>query len=143
MPLSPAPPPPAAPVAVGLASEIVEAYNSQRSKTGLAPLAPDGMLTAVAQARAQDMAARGYFGHTSPTGETVFSMLAARGYVGAAAENLARNSESGSASISMAMSGWLSSAGHAGNIVNASFGRIGVAVSSAGGMTTFVVVLAT
>jgi hypothetical protein len=43
-------------------------------------LQPDPLLTQVAEERAMDMARRNYFGHTSPDGKTVNSILCAKGY---------------------------------------------------------------
>lgn len=50
---------------------------------GISPrhaLQPDPVLTQVAEERAMDMARRNYFGHTSPDGKTVNSILCAKGY---------------------------------------------------------------
>ncbi len=131
----------AASTLTGMDGMVLAAHLEQRAAYGLSGLTVDATLTAVAQARAQDMVTKGYFSHVSPSGETAFTMLAARGYpVGVQGENVAQNSGKGAASVSTAMGGWLSSVSHRANILNPAFRRIGIGIVSVNGLNTFVVV---
>lgn len=138
-----APAPPAAPVSLpGLAGQLYAAHNSARAGAGVAPLALDSTLTAIAQTRANDMASRGYFSHTSPTGETAFTLLDRYGIGGLAAENIARNNYPDSQSASTAMTGFMNSSGHRYNIMDPALTRVGIAVAYAGSMKYYAVVFA-
>jgi uncharacterized protein YkwD len=87
------------------------------------------------------MAAKGYFAHSSPTGETAFSVMGRLGIsYGLAGENLARNNYSDAQSVDVAVSGFMSSATHRANVLEARFTRVGIAVAYAGDMKYFVVV---
>ncbi|MGQ9532731.1 MAG: CAP domain-containing protein [Desulfotomaculales bacterium] len=57
------------------AQQAVAIVNQARQQQGLPPLALDPTLTRLALAKAQDMAARGYFGHQSPTYGSPWKML--------------------------------------------------------------------
>jgi uncharacterized protein YkwD len=88
------------------------------------------------------MAARGYFGHYSPEGHTVFTLLAAAGVpFTAAAENIARNNFSASQAVATAMSGFMASGSHRANVLGA-YTRVGVGMAQRGDTWYFVVVFA-
>ena len=135
-----APPPPPVNLS-GLAQQLFAAQNDARSLNGVAPLTVDAAVTAVAQARAQDMATRGYFSHTSPTGETAFTLLAAAG-IGykLAGENIGENNYPDDQSVTVAMTGFLSSSTHRANLLNPAFTRVGIGVVVAGDLKYFVIV---
>jgi uncharacterized protein YkwD len=72
---------PEAPIAIALvnphpralvadAQALTDGVNAERAKHGLPALTRDPALDKVAYAKAVDMAARGYFGHTDPNGVT-------------------------------------------------------------------------
>jgi len=63
-------------------SAMLEAINAQRAIAGLPALRFEPALLPVARGRSGDMAARGYFSHTTPEGQTVQDLL-----VGHAANN--------------------------------------------------------
>ena len=119
-------------------------HNQQRAASGLSPLALDGTLVAAARQRAQDMAAKGYFAHTSPSGETAFSVIDGYGYVYAiAGENIARNNYPQSQSVGVAMNGFMNSPGHRANILEVLFTKVGIGVATDGnGMIYYAVVFA-
>ena len=119
-------------------------HNQQRAAAGLAPLQIDGALVAIARQRAQDMAANNYFSHTSPTGQTAFSLLDGSGYShSAAGENIARNNYPQSQTVSVAMNGFMNSQGHRANILEPLFTRVGIGVATDGnGMVYYAVVFA-
>jgi len=116
--------------------EAVRLLNLDRTKRGLVPLRVDSRLMAIARARSSDMAAKRYFGHTSPSGVDVFDMLNAstvKWY--SAGEIIAWNSWPTLAlSAHVANDGWMNSTGHRNIILSSSnnyFG-VGVAVGASG-----------
>lgn len=105
------------------AQEVVRLVNIEREKAGLAPLAMDAALNAAAQVRAQEIDVS--FSHTRPDGTSCFTVLKEFG-IGyrACGENIAK----GSPSPARVVEGWMNSAGHRANILNANFTTIGVGV---------------
>ena len=126
----------------GLESQMYSSHNQLRSVNGVSGLALDATLVAAARQRAQDMASKGYFAHTSPTGETAFSILDGYGYAYAiAGENIARNNYPQSQSVQVAMDGFMNSPGHRANILEGQFTKVGIGVATAGnGMIYYAVV---
>ncbi len=106
-------------VLIGLANDYRQAHS-------LAVLTVNPLLEEAAQMKAQDMAQKGYFAHTSPEGVTPWHWFEKVGYNFVfAGENLAVNF-----SDSQALhNAWLSSLGHKNNIVNQNFSEIGIAVA--------------
>ncbi|HXH21193.1 MAG TPA: CAP domain-containing protein, partial [Dehalococcoidia bacterium] len=140
-------PPALQPVAVGLSAlgqQVFDGQNAERGRSGLAPLRLDAGLTSVAQRRAADMATRGYFAHTSPTGETAFSLIDAAGIPAPyAAENIGFNSYPEATSAASVLAAFLASPGHRANILSSRFTRVGVGVAvSASGIKYYAVVFA-
>ena len=122
-------------------STLFELHNKERAGAGVGPLALDATLCAVARARAQDMAAKGYFAHTSPSGETAFDLMAQAGYrFRMAAENIARNDYPAGQAASVAMSSFMASSGHRANILNSGYRRGCVGYAGAGRVHYFAVV---
>jgi uncharacterized protein YkwD len=120
----------------GQALALFNAMNSERTSRGLAPFATHACATRVGYLRAMDMARRGYFSHTSPDGQTAFSLLDALGAAySMAGENIARNSYPNPAAI--AMQDFMASPGHRDNILSAKFTHAGVGVASGGGGITY------
>ena len=105
------------------AQEVVRLVNIEREKAGLAPLAMDAALSAAAQVRAQEIDVS--FSHTRPDGTSCFTVLKEFG-IGyrACGENIAK----GSPSPARVVEGWMNSAGHRANTLNANFTTIGVGV---------------
>lgn len=143
----PPPPPPPAPPAQPVAlttfeTDIVAGVNNERIAAGLAPLQLDGALVAVARERSNDMATQGYFSHTSPTGQTAFSLLDQYGIPYSwAGENLARNNYPDDESVAVAMRDWMASDGHRENMLNVHYTAIGVgAAVDSSGMKYFTVI---
>lgn len=117
-------------------------HNQQRAQNGLASFQLDPTLVAIARQRAQDMAAKAYFSHTSPSGETAFSLMNAAGYdYSLAGENIARNNYADGQTVSVAMTGFMGSSAHRANILNGGFRRIGIGMALGNdGMRYFAVV---
>ncbi|WP_236910921.1 CAP domain-containing protein [Clostridium sp. Cult1] len=112
--------------------EVVRLVNIEREKAGLNPLAYSEELSKVARAKSQDMANKNYFSHTSPTYGDPFSMMRSFGIqYKTAGENIAK----GYSSAKSVVNGWMNSSGHRANILNPSFGTIGVGYVKANGTT--------
>jgi hypothetical protein len=128
-------------LALVLPNTLVDQANHERVAANLAPLAENPLLTAAAQAKANDMAAKGYFAHTSPEGITPWYWFKQMGYNYVyAGENLAVNF-SDSEDVTDA---WMRSPGHRDNILGANYTQIGIATAQGkyqGSPTIFVVQL--
>lgn len=122
-------------------SVLVSLANSDRNEQTLPPLTPNAILEKAAQQKANDMAEKGYFAHTSPEGRTPWYWFEKAGYsFSYAGENLAVNF-SDSEDVDTA---WMNSPGHRANILNSHFTEIGIATARGmyeGRETVFVVQL--
>lgn len=108
---------------LSMAAQVLERTNAFRAENGQAPLSLNAELTAAAQAYAERMAAEGFFSHTSPDGTTVGERITDAGYNWRTyGENIAY----GYASADAVMQGWIGSAGHRANLLNAGFKDLGV-----------------
>ncbi len=103
--------------------------NSLRLASGLSSLTLDESLVNLSRARSQDMASKSYFAHTSPSGETVFTMLD-RFRIGysIAGENIARNNYGQPAKV--AFEGLVDSPTHLENMLDPRFTNIGIGVAT-------------
>lgn len=112
--------------------EVVRLVNIERQKEGLAPLSYSEELSKVARIKSQDMADKKYFSHTSPTYGDPFAMMKSFGIqYKTAGENIAK----GYSSAQSVMNGWMNSSGHRANILNSSFGKIGIGYVNVNGTT--------
>ena len=110
-------------------AEVVRLVKIEREKTGLAPLKSSSKLSNVAREKSKDMATKNYFSHTSPTYGSPFDMMKQFGITyRTAGENIAK----GYLSPQSVMNGWMNSTGHRENILNPSFGTIGVGAYKVG-----------
>ena len=123
------------------AAELLAGVNDERRSRGLAALALSGCLTFVAQLHSNDMAARGYFSHVTPEGETAFSLLGRYGVAyGTAGENLAQNDYPDDQAVAVALRDLMASPGHRANILGP-YTQIGVASAlDASGMRYYAMV---
>jgi len=126
-------------VAAVVSSVMVDLANGDRVSNNLPVLKINPELVAAAQAKANDMAARGYFAHVAPDGTDPWHWFAEAGYAfDYAGENLAIDfSDSGDVEKA-----WMNSPTHRENILSAHFTEIGIASAVGmyqGRMTTFVV----
>lgn len=103
---------------------IVEATNDERIAAGLSPLSINVKLNASAKIKTDDMIARQYFEHTSPSGEGVSDLGTKVGYdyvvIG---ENLALGDFKSADDL---LDAWMKSPGHRANILNMNYHEIGV-----------------
>ena len=107
----------------------LDLHNQQRAASGLSKFCVHPALTAAARAHSQDMMAKGYFSHTSLNGDTFVTRVVRAGYTGwrALAENIAWGSGTYGTPDSI-FRGWMNSAGHKANIMNANLREIGIGV---------------
>jgi uncharacterized protein YkwD len=126
----------------GFGLDLFNAINNERTQQGLPALAAHGCVVYVAQLRSDDMASRGYFSHTSPEGETAFSLMDQYGVpYGWAGENLARNNYPDDQTVAVAIRDLMASEGHRSIILSGNFTDLGVAVAFDGaGMKYFTMV---
>lgn len=111
-----------------LEAKMLQLVNAERVKRGLQPLKPDPEMTAVARAHSKDMFARGYFSHYTPEKKDPFDRMNAAGVqFTTAGENLALGQ-----TLQICHTGLMNSPGHRANILNKSFGRLGIGILDGG-----------
>jgi uncharacterized YkwD family protein len=109
--------------------EVVSLTNAERAKNGLPALKLDTKLSSVAKKKAEDMQKNNYFSHTSPTYGSPFDMMKQFGVsYQSAGENIAQ----GQSTPKEVVQAWMNSEGHRANILNKSFGKIGVGHTDSG-----------
>ena len=108
------------------AENIVSLTNQSRKDYGLGRLEENSLLSKAAQIKAQDMAEKNYFAHSSPDGRQPWDFIkdAGYGYL-MAGENLAVNF-SGAENLESA---WMNSSSHKANILNKNFEDIGIGIA--------------
>lgn len=131
-PLPTKPPRTHAPVGSGESAaeaEVLALVNQERAKAGCSPVRPKASLASLADRFSSDMAARGFFDHTDPDGDTPWDRASQAGVGGLGGENIAR----GQADARTVMNSWMNSDGHRANILNCEYRTLGVGVSFAEG----------
>ncbi|MCS0635088.1 sigma-70 family RNA polymerase sigma factor [Streptomyces sp. LP05-1] len=119
-----------APAGGSFGQRVTALVNSERAKNGCGPVSQNGLLDTAARRHSDDMAARGYFDHTSPDGKDPGDRVTAAGYQWSTyGENIAR----GQQSPESVMDSWMNSSGHRANILNCSFKEIGVGIHEGSG----------
>jgi len=124
-----------------LPAVVYDLTNIERENQNESKLVYNEVLQKAAQMKANDMAEKGYFAHTSPEGITPWYWFGQAGYnFFYAGENLAVNfNESNDVTDA-----WMASPGHRANILNGKFTEIGIATAQGkyeGKNATFVVQL--
>ncbi len=117
-----------APISLNLSKYgILSKVNNERISLGILSLTENSLLNQIALDRLDDMFAKGYFEHTSPSGRTVgdFAKNVSYEYL-VIGENLALGDY---LSDSVLVSAWMASPGHKANIVNQNYSETGIAVS--------------
>lgn len=126
-------------LAAVVSTVLVDLTNGDRASFGLHTLAMNPTLVDAAQRKADDMAAKSYFAHTSPEGRTPWHWFKEANYSFLyAGENLAVYFTD-SADVERA---WMNSPTHRANILNTHFTEIGIATAEGvyqGRPTVFVV----
>lgn len=122
-------------------AELLDDTNNERKNTGLSELKLNDKLSEAAFLRAQDMFAKNYWSHTSPTGVQPWKWFGDVGYnYSYAGENLAKNYPNATATVEA----WMNSPSHKDNVLNSHYTEIGFAVVDGtlnGQNTTLVVAL--
>ena len=109
-------------------NEMLQMINAERQKRGLKSLVADPEMQQVARAHSQDMFAKGYFAHDDPDGKDPFERIrAANIHFATAGENLAL-----AQTVEIAHVNLMNSPGHRANILNPSFGRVGIGILDGG-----------
>ncbi|MEX1022328.1 MAG: CvpA family protein [Dehalococcoidia bacterium] len=109
-------------------AQMLVLVNEERTSRGLNALVVDQTLVDVARAHSFDMWARGYFAHVNPDGDDPFDRLDAGGArYRSAGENLAL-----APTVEQAHRGLMDSPGHRANILEPSYGRVGIGVVDGG-----------
>lgn len=126
-------------LAAVIQNEIISLTNAQRAQNSVGVLAENKRLDFAAQAKADDMAAKGYFAHNGPDGKQPWAWIDGAGYdYQYAGENLAvRFVDSKDV-----LAGWMASPTHRANIVKPAYTDIGVGIAQGmykGQPATFVV----
>ena len=113
-------------VAAVVSATLVGLANADRASESLPPLTVDPKLVAAAQAKADDMAKKGYFAHTSPEGVDPWYWFKQEGYQFIyAGENLAVDfSDSGDVNTA-----WMNSPEHRANLLDQRYTQIGIATA--------------
>ena len=103
--------------------------NQQRISNGLAALVMNETVRTVARNHSQDMIDRGFFDHTNPDGLGVGDRVTAAGVAWQrVGENIASNSGYADP-VTVAVTGWMNSAGHRANILTAEFTHTGIGIA--------------
>lgn len=107
-------------------TNIISLTNQSRAELSLPALLENSVLAKAAQAKADDMLAKGYFAHNAPDGKTPWDFVTAAGYnYLSAGENLAVNFTE----AENVEDAWMNSPGHKANIVNKNFQEIGIGIA--------------
>jgi Cysteine-rich secretory protein family len=105
---------------------IVTLTNESRQQFSVPALTENQVLDKAAQAKADDMLAKGYFAHNSPDGRTPWDFITSAGYSYLmAGENLAINFTE----AENVETAWMNSPDHKANILNKNFADIGIGIS--------------
>jgi uncharacterized protein YkwD len=103
-------------------SELLTGTNAQRASNSEAPLNLNSELDSAAQAKANDMVAKDYWSHVTPSGQQPWVFITAAGYnYVAAGENLAYGFDTSQDVIA----GWMGSPEHRANILDSSYQDVG------------------
>lgn len=108
------------------AEALLQDTNTRRLAGNESVLTLNSQLAAAAQAKANDMATRDYWSHTTPDGRAPWSFLAASGYqYQAAGENLAYGFDNAGDTVT----GWMNSAEHRANVLDPAYRDVGFGVT--------------
>jgi uncharacterized protein YkwD len=120
--------PPAAGAPSEIEADVIRLTNEARARNGLAPLRASGQLIQASRLQVVQMVEHSMFSHTVPRGrypELEDRLKAASYPYLLAAENIGWNSPTPEAVVA----GWMNSAGHRTNILNAQFTEMGAAMA--------------
>ena len=101
---------------------LFSSTNAARSANGVAALKLNSKLDASAQAKANDMAAKDYWSHNTPSGDPPWVFIEAQGYT---YQKLGENLATGFASEQATIDGWMASPPHRENLLDPAFVDVG------------------
>jgi len=108
-------------------SSLLDGTNAQRSSSNETAFAINSELNQAAQAKANDMAARDYWSHNTPDGQTPWTFITAAGYdYQTAGENLAY----GFATAADTLTAWMNSPEHRANVLNTTYKDVGFGIAN-------------
>ena len=103
-------------------SQLLSSTNSQRAANGKASLTINSKLSSAAPTKANDMAARNYWSHTTPDGKEPWYFVDNAGYSYLkAGENLAYGFNTSGETVT----GWMNSPTHRDNLLDSAFTEVG------------------
>lgn len=104
------------------AQKLLDSTNKQRSSNNKSALKLNSALTTAAQAKADDMATRNYWSHTTPDGKAPWVFVQNAGYsYQKAGENLAYGFDTSSDTVA----GWMNSKTHRENLLDGAYSEVG------------------
>lgn len=104
---------------------LLESTNEHRARNQLPALQLNRSLDDAAQAKANDMAKRNYWSHTTPDGQEPWTFIEQTGYKYIRAdENLAYGFDSSASTLS----GWMNSPSHKANVLDAEVSEVGFGI---------------
>jgi hypothetical protein len=122
---------------------LLNSTNNARAQNGVASLQINSKLTAAAQAKAEDMAARNYWSHNTPEGNPPWIFVTNQGY---SYQKLGENLAAGFNNEQATVDGWMGSPPHRANMLDSAFVEVGFGwannanyTSAGGGPMTIVV----
>lgn len=124
-------------------TNLLEATNQTRQAASRDGYSISPKLSAAAQSKANDMAARDYWSHDTPDGDKPWKFIQKSGYeYFTAGENLAY----GFSDADGVITGWMNSREHRANLLSSDFAEVGFGIKTAenfngGGKTTIVVAM--
>lgn len=101
---------------------LLNSTNSARTANGAAPLNLNSRLDASAQAKANDMVAKDYWSHNTPSGDPPWVFIDTQGY---AYQKLGENLATGFNSEQDTIDGWMASPPHKENLLDPAFVDVG------------------
>jgi uncharacterized YkwD family protein len=114
--------------------QVLVLCNQIRAQNGLPSLTMNWQLERMGRIKAQEMASKKYFSHTSPVYGTPFQMMKSFGisytYAG---ENIA----AGQPTPQAVVTSWMNSPGHKANILSKNYTQIGIGYASGGPYGTY------
>ncbi|MBI2588706.1 hypothetical protein HYW35_00645 [Candidatus Saccharibacteria bacterium] len=102
--------------------DLLTETNDMRALNNVSSLKLNQNLNAAAQAKANDMAKRNYWSHTTPDGNQPWIFVANQNY---SYQKLGENLAAGFGDSKAAVKGWMSSAGHRQNLLDPLFSEAG------------------
>ncbi|WP_420834151.1 CAP domain-containing protein [Streptomyces yunnanensis] len=103
-------------------AEVVSLVNQERARAGCSPVTASRELAGLAERFSDDMARRGFFGHTDPDGHTPWDRARDQGIADLGGENIAR----GQSDARAVMASWMDDPEHRANILNCEYKALGV-----------------